>query len=51
MAEGRKSWMERNLEEPFFQIEMARCEISKKSVKGVIASALVAITIVLNLVF
>lgn len=51
MAEGGRNWMERNFEKPFFQIEMARCEMSKKKVNGAAVGALAAITILVNLLF
>jgi len=38
-------------EEPFFRIEMARCEMEKKSLKGAIVGALVVIAVILNLVY
>lgn len=40
--------MERNLQEPFFQAELARCEFIKRGVKGPVVGILAALTLLLN---
>lgn len=42
--------MKRNLEEPFFRAEMARCEFIKIGVKGPVMGALAALAVILNLI-